>query len=224
MKKEEFLKKLEMLLSDISEEEREEAMAFYRGYFEDAGIEQELDVIAELESPEHVAETIKRDLGMLITTESDDCSREKEKGQWEENPYGTYHGAVNDTGEQEKKAKYTKVIWLVILFLLTSPLWFGVLTGIASTIFGLVMALIAVTASMLVIGVVFIGLGIAMLAGIAASVFAVPVGLLFIGIGLIILAVSVLCILLCKVVFGTFVPWAFHGIGKLCKKLLAICF
>ncbi len=32
MKKEEFLKKLEMLLSDISEEEREEAMEFYRGY------------------------------------------------------------------------------------------------------------------------------------------------------------------------------------------------
>lgn len=38
MNKEEFLKRLEQLLSDISEEERADALAFYRSYFEDAGI------------------------------------------------------------------------------------------------------------------------------------------------------------------------------------------
>lgn len=221
MKKEEFLKRLEMLLSDISEEEREEAMEFYRGYFEDAGTEQEAAIIEELESPENVAETIKRDLGMVTVTEKTESSREEEKRQWEENPYGTYHGAVNDTEEQERKAKYTKVIWIVILLILTSPVWFGILTGAASTIFGVAVALIAVTAAFFVIGTAFAGLGIAMLIGISTSVFSIPAGLVFIGTGLLILAVSVLFMLLCKVVYGTFFPWVFHGIGTLCKKLFA---
>ena len=65
MRKDAFLKRLEMLLSEISAEEREEAMAFYRGYFEDAGEENEETILAELGSPENVAETIKRDLEMV---------------------------------------------------------------------------------------------------------------------------------------------------------------
>ena len=44
MNKEEFLKRLEQLLSD--------ALAFYRSYFEDAGIGNEASILEELESPE----------------------------------------------------------------------------------------------------------------------------------------------------------------------------
>ena len=44
MNKEEFLKRLEQLLSDISEEERADALAFYRSYFEDAGIGNEASI------------------------------------------------------------------------------------------------------------------------------------------------------------------------------------
>lgn len=50
MNKEEFLKRLEQLLSDISEEERADALAFYRSYFEDAGIGNEASILEELES------------------------------------------------------------------------------------------------------------------------------------------------------------------------------
>ena len=48
MNKEEFLKRLEQLLSDISEEERADALAFYRSYFEDAGIGNEASILEEL--------------------------------------------------------------------------------------------------------------------------------------------------------------------------------
>ena len=48
----------------ISEEEKADALAFYRSYFEDAGEENEESVIAELESPEKVAQSIKKNLGM----------------------------------------------------------------------------------------------------------------------------------------------------------------
>ena len=59
MKREEFLKQLEQLLDGISEEEKADALAFYRSYCEDAGEENEESVIAELESPEKVAQSIK---------------------------------------------------------------------------------------------------------------------------------------------------------------------
>ena len=41
MNREEYLERLSWLLSDIPDEEREEAISYYRDYFEDAGAEQE---------------------------------------------------------------------------------------------------------------------------------------------------------------------------------------
>ena len=59
MNKEQFLKELEDLLQDIDATEREEALNYYRDYFEDAGSEHEQEIIKELESPKKVAQTIK---------------------------------------------------------------------------------------------------------------------------------------------------------------------
>ena len=64
MNREEFLRQLEQLLSGISEEERADAMAFYRSYFEDAGAENEPLILEELESPQKVAESIMKNLGI----------------------------------------------------------------------------------------------------------------------------------------------------------------
>lgn len=60
----EFMQQLTALLSDISEGERQEALQYYNDYFDDAGFENEASVIEELESPEKVAKTIKKDLGI----------------------------------------------------------------------------------------------------------------------------------------------------------------
>ena len=62
MNQEIFLRQLESLLADIPEDERREAMEYYRCYFEDAGEENEESVLNELGSPEQVAQTIKADL------------------------------------------------------------------------------------------------------------------------------------------------------------------
>ena len=88
MNKEEFLKRLEQLLSDISEEERADALAFYRSYFEDAGIGNEASILEELESPEKVAEVIKKDLGVSeaadVETHEADVRGEKVEAHTEE--------------------------------------------------------------------------------------------------------------------------------------------
>lgn len=64
MSRMEFMRQLERLLEDVSEEERKEALSYYQSYFEDAGVENEARILKELESPEKVAATIKTDLGM----------------------------------------------------------------------------------------------------------------------------------------------------------------
>ena len=102
MNKEEFLKRLEQLLSDISEEERADALAFYRSYFEDAGIGNEASILEELESPEKVAEVIKKDLGVSeaadVETHEADVRGEKVEAHTEET---SGNGQKTETGTDD---------------------------------------------------------------------------------------------------------------------------
>lgn len=59
MNKEIFLRDLSRFLSDIPQEEREQALKYYEDYFEDAGPEREQQVIEELGSPVDIAKQIK---------------------------------------------------------------------------------------------------------------------------------------------------------------------
>lgn len=62
MDRAQFMQQLEKLLFDISDAERQEALDYYESYFDDAGEEQEADVIRELGTPDKVAAIIKADL------------------------------------------------------------------------------------------------------------------------------------------------------------------
>jgi len=59
MNKDIFLRDLERFLSDIPQEEREQALKYYEDYFEDAGPENEQQVIQDLGSPVELAKQIK---------------------------------------------------------------------------------------------------------------------------------------------------------------------
>ena len=59
MNRELFLRQLRTLLSDVTEEEREEAVRYYEEYFDEAGPEQEQALLAELGSPAKVAGIIR---------------------------------------------------------------------------------------------------------------------------------------------------------------------
>ncbi|HIS30385.1 MAG TPA: DUF1700 domain-containing protein [Candidatus Limivivens intestinipullorum] len=62
MRKDEYLNRLEWLLQDIPESDREEALSYYRDYFEDAGEENEEAVIEALGIPEKLAAIIREDV------------------------------------------------------------------------------------------------------------------------------------------------------------------
>lgn len=59
MTKKEFLSQLEKELEDLSKEERISALKYYEDYFEDAGKENEKDVIKELESPKKLQKLLE---------------------------------------------------------------------------------------------------------------------------------------------------------------------
>jgi len=57
-----FMNELESLLSDIPIDEKEEALQYYNGYFEDAGEDHEEEIMKELISPQRIAKIIKAEL------------------------------------------------------------------------------------------------------------------------------------------------------------------
>lgn len=61
MSKEEFMKNLEYLLSDIPEEEKKDALDYYRDYLEEAGDKAD-KAIEEFGSPERIAAIVRSDI------------------------------------------------------------------------------------------------------------------------------------------------------------------
>ena len=80
MSRVEFMNQLKNLLWDIPEGEREEALNYYEDYFDDAGADNEAQVIASLGTPEKVAAIIKEGLN----------EEANEQGEYSETGYTNY--------------------------------------------------------------------------------------------------------------------------------------
>ena len=93
MSREEFMKELEYLLQDIGEEERSDALAYYRDYLDEAGPENEEKVLQEFGSPERVAAMIRASISGNM----------EEGGEFTENGYGDE--GVKDPGYEVQKPK-----------------------------------------------------------------------------------------------------------------------
>ena len=215
MKREEFLKQLEQLLDGISEEEKADALAFYRSYFEDAGEENEESVIAELESPEKVAQSIKKNLGMEKENGSYGMPADQNP-EWNKNDDDMF--VKSEEAPKEKKGGWSAAA--IVLVVLTSPLWLTLLLVVASLLlavvailFGIAVAVVAVMASLVFAGFLLIGFGFSTL-----FTGGVAVGLGLTGAGFLVLGLGILAVLLVVWVFGVFLPWAVKGIICLCKK------
>ena len=228
MNKDEFLRKLEVLLSGISQEERTEALAFYRSYFEDAGEANEAKILEELESPQKVADSIIKDLGVQPGEACSSGAQGASAGaEWNPAVQGAAQNASKGVPQgAAQNAAYSAPEkdgmpgWAIVLLVITSPVWLvmilvilSALLGIVAALFGIAIAVVAVMGALLICGVVLFGAGI----GTAfAGNPAIGIGLM--GGGLIVLAFGVLAVVLVVWIFGGFLPWALKGIWKLCKK------
>ena len=124
MNRAQFMEQLKKLLSDISEEERQEALDYYESYFDDAGEDQEANVIRELGSPGKVAAIIKADL----KDSSQDYGEYTEKGFEDERvrpepEMMQKRGGRAERGyHAERKGGNAGVILALILLVFVSPL------------------------------------------------------------------------------------------------------
>lgn len=210
MTKYEFLGDLSRLLSDLPEEEKRQAMKYYEDYFSDAGESQEQEVIRELGSPEKVAELIKTDASQEIEygegssasvqdfiqpyhSPSHDSFQNQQSSQGQDN---RSNGGTQQTAQTASPSSNSNMALIIIIAIVTSPIWLTALTGVFGAVVGIFSAALGILAALVLGGAgVAIG-GIASVGGgiIACLTGKVAGGILTTGIGCILFSVgSLLC-------------------------------
>lgn len=137
------------------------------------------------------------------------------------NTYGGYGQQAAGQGRPQKEAMTGRQIALIIvLAVVLSPVWIGVLGGLFGGGVGILAGLLGVFIAFLVVGIVLTVAGIALvIAGFAALISAPLGGLCLVGGGLIMVAVGLVFVWLMVLVVGTAIPALFRGCVNLCRRL-----
>lgn len=205
MTRQEFMRRLEKLLSDIPENERREAMEYYENYFADAGPENEAKIIQELESPEKVATSIKKDLF---------------GENYETYVYMNRERQQEELRREQNKNKTMRNILLAVVVVLTFPLWvgvvaaaFGILVAALACVFAVALTVVVCVGVFLFVGIAFSGIGVVKIfTGFPA------LGLIITAIGLILLAIGILGVIAVVWMVAKILPWTIRGIVRLFQK------
>ncbi len=195
MNRAEFMEKLRIYLGSLPENEREEAIEFYEGYFDDAGEENEQDVIRALVSPEKVAQTIIEGY----------CDEHGEKGEFTENGFSGYGNVPkNEVGHRQNKKRERKIelsngglVLLLILAVFALPILGPIVLGIVSFLFSLLVAAGAILFSAIIVGIVLIVTGVVAMVGTFGLVLVTPsAALITFGVGLLLIGIGILLVIL----------------------------
>ena len=133
--------------------------------------------------------------------------------------YGT--GTSYGQGKAAKEPMSGGMIALiVVLAVLTSPVWIGLLGGFLGVAAGLIAVLFALFLTFLIIGVVFIVVAIALLVTGVTLLFSAPLAALcVIGCGLVLFALGLVGIWVMVALAGLAIPAFVRGIVSLCQKI-----
>ena len=222
MNRTEFMRELESLLQGIPEADREKALQYYNEYFNDAGPENEQNVIEALGNPARVAEMIRRENGVGITaliaypadSKAEDGIGEQRNGQ------SDTAQTTQAVSSQKKEGMSTGLIVLiVVLCVLASPIILGVASagiGVAAGLIagwlGLIIGFGVTAVAMILVLIVLVVMGI-------IALFSHPfVGMGLIGAGLICGGVGLLFLMLTVAMAGIATPAVCQWIGGLFQK------
>lgn len=130
-------------------------------------------------------------------------------------------GRQNGAGRQPAKSLTGgKIALIILLAVLLSPVWIGVLGGLFGGGVGLLAGLFGIFVAFLVVGVVLTVVGIALVITGIVAIFSAPLGgLCLVGGGLIMVAFGLVFIWLMVLVVGTAIPALVRGIVSLCNKI-----
>lgn len=207
----EFMRELASLLSGMPEKEREEALVYYSDYFDDAGVENEQNVIQSLGSPQKVAESIRRDMG-------EDAGYFAEKAP--EYEVVSYHETTLPKPEKQKELPAWTIVLMVVLGIFAAPILFGVLLGIFGALFGVLVSAVAVFLAFGITAIVMILiLPILFVIGLMCISVSPWAGVACMGVGLLLGGLGILLLMLTVAIAGIVIPAIVKGIGKLFGKI-----
>lgn len=234
-----FMRKLEDLLSDIPFEERNEALKYYNDYFDDAGVNNEDNIISELGSPERIAGIIKADLH----SEGDNSQSRgffTEKG-YEDTVYEEtkYEVVKPSERKQEKSTNYTstgsastgsagnnsntsnntnttstnnnKLAIIILLCLFAIPVGIPLLITFVSIVFSIIVTVFALLFGFGIAGIVMVPVGIAITIFGIVNIGIPFMGLLNCGAGLLVLGLGILFVMLSVWLSKTLLPAIIKG-------------
>ena len=205
MNKYEYLAQLRSALSSVSQEEREAAMSYYEEFFSDAGEENEQAVIASLGSPQDLAQSIIKENSKDTEQTSSSDNSGFDSGSFTPPP---------TPAQQSNGWTGGQIALIVVLLVISSPIWIGLVIGLFGMIIGIFGALIGIIVTFGVCGITSLIAGTAALftGSPVAGLFSLGLSLFFIG--LFPLALYPLCKLMAK-----FTVVCCKGIASLVRKL-----
>ncbi len=206
MNRNEFMTRLEELLGDIPAGERREALQYYEDYFNDAGVENEAQVLRELGSPEKVAAMIKKDMN---PTGRDDEFTET----------GYRDGEISEYKTPPRTSKTLKIILVILIALAVIPTLGPILFAVLGIVIALICAGFIFFGGLVLLAVTLAVTGlVTVIGGITLLFVSAPAALMISGIGLITLAIGVVAtvvtVKLCIVMY----PAIFKCIVNICRK------
>lgn len=221
MNRKEFMKQLELLLSDIPEYERREALDYYESYFDEAGEAEEASVIQKLGSPGKVAAIIKADLRENSGYADGGDSCYEDGGEAGFTPEERQADRRERGYQPREKKGRGKIALILILLVLLSPFLVGMPAGVLGLIalvifFPLVLVLLSglLTFGFLVAGICVIFSGIGLCFSFLAE------GIYLIGAGCIVMALGLVGLVFMVWVFGSLFPRFLRWFTDSCHRLL----
>ena len=208
MNRKKFMEELEVLLFTIPQVEREEALHYYSNYFDDAGEENEEEVLKELGTPEKVAKIIFDEIGQVQNENVIDST----------NTNGNTNGNTNTNIEnQSSHGKMNK--GRKILMIATSIIWAPILFSFWVVMISLLFTMGILTFTFAIVALVCVVVGFAAIIEGFIHMFLFPAyGLCVVGSGFVTIAIGIL-FLLSTIFFVTVVIPALHKLFVLSYTL-----
>lgn len=247
MNRKAFMKELEGLLQNIAPAERQEALQYYNDYFDDAGVENEQEVIEHLGSPKSIAENIINDISQTEPSasmwqqnaanpravasyrEADASGFQGEMQQeWttqNQNAYaqGVYSGEQQAGSAQPKNGQGLSggvIALIVVLAVLSFPIWGGLAAGLFGLLLGLAVAWFGMIVAFACVALAqILVLLVLVVVGFMCMTVSPLSGVALIGGGFICAAVGILFLMLTVAMAGIATPAICRGIGWTFRKL-----
>lgn len=153
----------------------------------------------------------------------------KYSNPYEQNNSGNSSNSSGNASGNPAGGQYTQpqkgmsggtIVLIVILAVLTSPVWIGLLGGGLGVIVGLLAALFGIFAAFLAIGIILIIVSVALLITGVAMIFTVPLGgVCMVGSALIVFSIGLVFVWLMVMMAGAAIPAVVKGVVSLCRRL-----